>query len=82
MNCKQDLKGKAKSLGITVLDGEVFDSSVTHVVSPSERFSLKILTARLAGLWVCNPNWIIDSCLSGASGCNNILLFKNVWNLK
>lgn len=37
------------------------DSTVTHVVTPAGRKTVKTMTARLAGLWVVVPQWILDS---------------------
>eukprot|EP00026_Physarum_polycephalum_P001177 Phypoly_transcript_01178.p1 GENE.Phypoly_transcript_01178~~Phypoly_transcript_01178.p1 ORF type:complete len:1169 (+),score=188.17 Phypoly_transcript_01178:388-3507(+) len=56
-----ELQEKAKNLQMACCDNDGLDSTVTHVVTPTGRKTVKTITARLAGLWVVDPQWIIDS---------------------
>ena len=61
MTFLQSIAKKAKELNAKVLVGNVLDSEVTHIISPSNRRTIKTLIASLTCRWIVSPDWIIES---------------------
>lgn len=62
---KDDIIDRVLLLGGEVRLGEVFDSKITHVVSPPNSRTMKTLAASLTSRWIVSPQWILDSTAAG-----------------
>jgi len=58
---KTALNQKIKDLNGTTRVGDSFDSTITHVIAPTDKRTLSSLAATLAGVWLLTPLWITES---------------------
>ena len=55
----------AKKLGAELVLGNVIDSSITHVVSPPNRRTMKTIVGSLTNRWIVIPEWLTKSAKAG-----------------
>lgn len=63
---REDLINRILVLGGQTVEGEQFDASVTHLITPPRCRTMKTLAASLTGKWLVTPEWVLESTSAGA----------------